>query len=277
MKRRPARERRLNQMASSYSYNADSATPPAAFGGGRLRNLLLFDGWARPTGQLHIFTSLTKHEIPSAGGCYAWFLPLWILHDDLGVLLEVVNRIFRYEQDPERKLEASFTWERVGLRVNRGATVSPQPASVDTWNRLLEENRGRSALERVLLEASLLMPPLYVGRARDLRTRYNQHVRGGGDKNTFHNRFRDCLSRLGREMNDNRLEGALAVEDLLFVCVTDASRGDDGSEGTASERSLLARPEVEGLIEEILMTICRPPFSLKGGARLAATRAGQEG
>ena len=253
-----------------------SATAPAASGGERLRNLLLFDGWARPTGQLHIFTSLTKDEIPGAGGCYAWFLPLWILHDDLGVLLEVVNRIFRYEQDPERRLEASFTWERLGLRVHRGAAVSPQPASVDTWDRLLHEHGGRSALERVLLEASLLMPPLYVGRATNLQARYNQHVRGGGSKNTFHHRFRDCMRRLGREMNDDRLESTLAVDDLLFVCVTDASEGDKGDEEAAPERSLLARREVEGLIEEILMTICRPPFSLQGGARLAAMSPGDE-
>ncbi len=249
----------------------------AESGGGRLRNLLLFDGWARPTGQLHIFTSLSKDEIPSTGGCYAWFLPLWILDDDLGVLLDVVNRIFRYEQEPERKLEASFTWERVGLRINRGAAVSPQPSSVDTWNRLLlEEHRGRSALERVLLEASLLMPPLYVGRAGDLQARYNQHVRGGGDKNTFHNGFRDCLRRLGREMNESRLESALAVKDLLFVCVTDGSKGDHENEEPPPEGSLLDRPEVETLIEEILMTICRPPFSLKGGAQFALPSAGRE-
>lgn len=252
-----------------------SATLPVASGGERLRKLLLFNQWARPTGQLHIFTRLTSDEIPSAGGCYAWFLPLWILHDDLGVLLEVVNRIFRYEQDPERKLEASFTWERVGLRVNRGAAVSPQPASVDTWNRLLDEHRCRSALERVLLEASLLMPPLYVGRAKDFSARYNQHVRGGGEKNTFHNRFRECLRSLGREMNDSRLE-ALEVKDLLFVCVTDALKGDSGDQETEPDRSLLARPEVEDLVEEILMTICRPPFSLKGGAQLAATSADHE-
>lgn len=276
MRRRPQQARKQRLVPMVASSGVGSVPAPVESDGGRLRNLLLFDGWARPTGQLHIFTSLTRDEIPSTGGCYAWFLPLWILHDDLGVLLEVVNRIFRYEQDPERKLEASFTWERVGLRVNRGATVSPQPASVDTWNRLLDEHRGRGALERVLLEASLLMPPLYVGRATNLRSRYNEHVRGGGDKNTFHNRFTDCLRRLGREMNDKRLDGTLAVEDLLFVCVTDVSRNGLGEEEAAPERALLARPEVEGLIEEILMTICRPPFSLKGGARLAATSTGQE-
>lgn len=258
------------------SSSAGSGKAPVESGGGRLRNLLLFDGWARPTGQLHIFTSLTKDEIPSTGGCYAWFLPLWILHDDLGVLLEVVNRIFCYEQEPVRKLEASFNWEMVGLRVDRGATVSPQPASVDTWNRLLDEHRGRSALERVLLEASLLMPPLYVGRSTDLRARYRKHVRGGGDENSFHNRFRECLGRLGREMNDERLESALEIEDLLFVCVTDGSKDDRGNDEALSDRALLARPEVETLIEEILMTICRPPFSLKGGARFEVLPARQE-
>lgn len=257
--------------ATVASSGVGSATTPVESGGARLRNLLLFDGWARPTGQLHIFTSLTKDEIPHTGGCYAWFLPLWILRDDLCVLMKVVDGIFRYEEDPEQSLTAKFRWERVGLRVNRGATVAPQQESVDTWNRLLEEDDGRCTLERVLLEASLLMPPLYVGRATDLRSRYNQHVRGGGDKNTFHNRFRDCLRRIACELNDSRLEVDLAVKDLLYICVTDASNDDNVNENESPAQSLLASREVEKLIEEILMTICRPPFSSGGGAQLVAT------
>ena len=93
------------------------------------------------------------------------------------------------------------------------------------------------------------MPPLYVGRTKNLQQRYFQHTaRTGHSKNDFHSRFAEWAKELGL---------ALSVSDLLFVSLRtrdDLNRAFD---------EVAHNDDVEFLIEQILMQFCRPSFSLK--------------
>lgn len=206
-----------------------------------MRALNVFRNWTRTGGPVGFYTKFTSDRIPAAEGCYAWFLPLWLYRDDLGELLDVVNHVLRYEPAPESSASAPFNWERVDLKVRRNVKRRSIDAYERTWDSLLADASGRKALEQVLVESSLLMPPLYVGRAGDLQKRYFQHTRGG----SFHDRFADCA---------REAELPLSVSDLLYVCVTTEGSFDDVAE---------APEDIETLLEGLLMQTSRPPFSLK--------------
>ncbi|MCY3932408.1 MAG: hypothetical protein OXH70_11870 [Acidobacteria bacterium] len=210
-----------------------------------MRALNVFRDWTRAGGQLGFYTKQTKDRIPPVDGCYAWFFPLWIYREDLEQQLDVLDRVFRYDPAPERQVDAAFNWESVRLRLRRHAHVCVTPAKVRTWNGLLADRKDRVMLERTLLEASLLMPPLYVGKTSNLQRRYLQHVEGAGKLNHFHRRFDECVRASGL---------ALTVSDLLFVCIRTAP--DEKTSGTTQSA-------IDELIEQILMQACRPPFSLK--------------
>ena len=76
-----------------------------------MRTLNVFRDWTRAGGQLGFYTKYTKDRIPPVDGCYAWFLPLWIYREDLEQQLDVLDRLFRYDPDPERQVDAVFNWE----------------------------------------------------------------------------------------------------------------------------------------------------------------------
>ena len=64
-----------------------------------------------------------------------------------------------------------------------------------TWKRLVSVSKTRTALPHLLIEASLLMPPLYVGRTNCLTRRYSEHVRNSNGN--FHRRFTRHTAALG--------------------------------------------------------------------------------
>ena len=184
--------------------------------------------------------------IPEQPGCYAWFLPLWIYQSDLNKLMKAVGEIYRYEQEPEKVLNANFTWHSVNLRVRSHAAVRPALGELsETWDQILADDESKAALEQLLLEASLLMPPLYVGRTANLRVRYQQHLAKTKGKNDFHTRFSECIAESDLD---------LKISDLLFVCVKTHDE---------LKKRLDSFDNVELLVEQILMQFCRPPFSLK--------------
>ena len=115
---------------------------------------------------------------------------------------------------------------------------------------MLESKEGKSAFERALMEASIFLPPLYIGKADNLYNRYYQHINSHADisntKNTFGRRF-----RLFVEGNPDL---KVKLRDLLFVCIsfeekTDAKFKED--------------EELNNLLEQVLMGIICPPFSMK--------------
>lgn len=210
--------------------------------------LSILRSFTNANGRLGFYTRETQHKIPEGPGCYAWFLPLWCYRDDLADMIDLVGGVFDYESKPELEVEASFTWDVINLRVRRDSTTQVTSMMRDTWARIRSDPDGRKALEQMFLEASLLTPPLYVGRTKGLKQRYLQHTSTGGQsRNDFHRRFTDCVSRL---------DFKISVSDLWFVCIqTDPT--------STSQLKRIAGDDVEALIEFVLMQLCRPPFSLK--------------
>ena len=199
--------------------------------------------------RLGFYTKETKDRIPERPGCYAWFLPLWFYRTELGELLQIVGDVLDYEPEPEKEVTLPFTWEAVKLRARRRTKVKAGTRThVATWKKVLADVEAREALKQTLLEASLFMPPLYVGRTNNIKKRYLQHVQDrDSERNSFHSRFTECVQKL---------ELKISVSDLLFVCIETPNElrkvlGDSDE----SEPNLL--------IEQILMQFCRPPFSMK--------------
>lgn len=210
------------------------------------RPLRVFRELTSVDGRLGFYTQETRELIPEQPGCYAWFLPLWIYENDLNELMKIVGEVYGYEQDPERTPSVEFTWTSVDLRVGLHSRVRPIAEDLNTtWSRIIADDEAKEALEQLLLESSLLMPPLYVGRTGNLKGRYQQHVAGTRGRNDFHARFSDCIAKS---------DFSLTMSDLLFVCV---STHDELT------KRLDEFPGVERLIEQILMQFCRPPFSLR--------------
>lgn len=208
-----------------------------------MRHLNVFRTLGSVDGRLGFYTKETRNEVPELPGCYAWFLPLWFYREDLDQLMQIVGKLVAYDQVSEKEVDVPFTWESVNLRVRRNAAFQATDDVRATWSKIYTDQAARQALQQILLEASLLMPPLYVGRTSNLKRRYLEHTAGS----TFHFRFTDYVKNLGIK---------IGVSDLLFVCI-ETERGLD------KVLSSIAQNELDKLIERILMQFCRPPFSLK--------------
>ena len=154
-----------------------------------------------------------------------------------------------YEHQPTKRVSVPFTWQSIDLELSRARKKdTPTGTKYATWNKLLEHAGTRMALQETLLEASLLMPPLYVGRTNNLRQRYLQHVQDSEPtKNDFHSRFAEHAADLSLK---------ISVNDLIFFCIRTPKelrayfgRSDNSQSNT--------------LVEQILMLLCRPPFSIR--------------
>ena len=198
--------------------------------------------------RLRFYTLETRHEIPSTPGCYAWFVPLWIYEDDLDRLTETVSDILHYDYRPEKELKAEFTWRTVLLNITQKSRIRNTDTARATWKNIMADSEARAEIEQTLLQATLLMPPLYVGRTNNLSRRYQEHTDPSRrDRNDFRARFSEHM---------NKLQVPLQVSDLLFACVhtppllTETLQRFDQS-------------SIEDLLERLLMHFCQPPFSLK--------------
>ena len=213
-----------------------------------MRHLDVFRNLTSVDNRLAFYTKESKSEIPESPGCYAWVLPLWLYDEDLDNLLKMVCDLYSYDQIEKRKLNANFTWESVHLDISRGTEAKARDEMRSLWGQVMSDEEARNALQMALMEATLLMPPLYVGRTKDLSRRYIEHTStSASDRNSFGNRFRTFTTQ-------RRIK--LSVSDLLFVCIkTEAKNFTDAS--------IIDDTKFNQLIEQILMRFCRPPFSLK--------------
>ena len=198
--------------------------------------------------RLGFYTKETAEEIPERPGCYAWLLPLWLYCTDFDELMGIVGNVIGYEQESVKGVDVPFTWDTVKLQVGRAVRTITRERTLETWEKVLADDKGKEALQQTLLEASLLMPPLYVGRTNSLKDRYLQHTDSRRfNENTFHSRFTKCAEDLNLK---------ISVTDLLFVCIeTPKELRKALGESDESEPNLL--------IEHMLMQLCRPPFSLR--------------
>lgn len=207
------------------------------------------DVWRDVTKRISFHTKETSQAIPEASGIYAWLVPLWMYSNDLEALIKLINIIHLYDPiskgEPVCSVPAKFNWDIVQVQLRRYLEPSVSEDLKRKWQEMLLEPEKKDAFSRALMEASLLLPPLYVGKADNLKERYLQHVNGGTrEENNFHNRFSEYA-----QSNELRL----LVSDLLFVCI----RID-------AETSLVLRESgLNWLLEQVIMRLARPPYSIK--------------
>ena len=208
-----------------------------------MRHLAVFRNLGSVDGRLGFYTKETRMDVPELPGCYAWFLPLWFYRESLDELMQVIGELATYDQVPEKEVDVHFTWESVNLRVRRDAAFQATDDVRTIWDSICAAEPTRQALQQILLEASLLMPPLYVGRTGNLKRRYLEHT----TRSAFHSRFTDHVAKLGIK---------ISVSDLLYVCI-------NTEQGLDKVLSDVEQSDLDKLIERVLMQFCRPPFSLK--------------
>ena len=209
--------------------------------------MALSDVWRDVSSRVGFFTKETSDQIPEGPGCYAWFIPLWIYSDDLKRLMTCLDGALRFDPKTGGSVErvAEFNWDAIAVSVSKLGLRSMTKEREEDWLRTIADPALKSAFEQALMEASIFMPPLYVGKADNLKARYGQHVMGAGGKaNVFHSRF--------SQFSDEQAL-PLEVSDLLFVCIK--TRPDTNE--------LLEEAKLNDLLERILMLLCRPPFSLR--------------
>ena len=190
------------------------------------------------------YTRETKADIPDSPGCYAWFLPLWYYSDNLDQLVRLVVDVLNYAPQPELDVDAPFVWQTINLKVRRDVPIQITNDHRAMWSRILQHTTARHELLATLMRATLFLPPLYVGRAEDLRARYKRHTSAyPSGNNTFAVRLYERAASL-----------EVGVSDLLFVAVKTPSTLNSVSNDTKALTSL---------IERMFMLFCRPPFSLR--------------
>lgn len=207
------------------------------------------DVWRNVEQRIGFFTKETSALIPERPGCYAWFLPLWVYTQDLSALLRLVEKVLLYDPDTgalsERRIPLTLNWDVIHLELRRLCAAEATQRLQEQWSQVMALPDVRTVFERSLMEASIFMPPLYVGKADNLRERYEQHVEGTSVRlNTFHHRFTEFARQ-----NDM----VLSLSDLLFVCV----------ETPLDDNRLLRELGLNELLEQLLMRLCRPPFSMR--------------
>lgn len=207
-----------------------------------------------------VYTYRDRREIPSSSGTYAWFFPLHVFSDyaDAQELANFYRNVFALdslfltESGLSEKEYATDrhtrSWQTVSLKAE--VTISPGgtlPADCQKiWEKVQSDSLAKSVFEESLIAASLFAPPLYIGKAKDLKLRYEQHIQDSGFKKRF-----DSFS-LSHDI-------PLEVHDLIFCCLS----LDSDSENLMSNEMISDSEgkDMNYLLEQILMKSARPPFS----------------
>ncbi len=214
----------------------------------------LNDIWRELSGRIHFYTKQTSKDIPDSPGLYAWYLPLWLFKNDIDALNDLIQNIYLYDSDvqgaPELSKIFAFNWASFLVTLGGQKHGQYSQDTIDKWKTLSNNTEFLEAFKVTLMEASILLPPLYVGRTNNLKTRYSQHLNASDqDRNNFNNRFSSHIRSLGLK---------LKLSDLIFCCVL-------SKKSTNSKISTLSGIEcdVSDFIEQIILKLAKPPFSAK--------------
>lgn len=184
-------------------------------------------------------------QIPDAPGVYAWFYPLYVTSRDFDEFLEQIRKVHLYDAwskgVPRLEDEAKVGW----LLLKRTIQFENPPIEIGeglrkTWESLAANDDDFFRLREVFMRASLLMPPLYVGKAGTLNKRCYSHIRGIS-------KFAERYERRAEELELT----CRNVKDLLLLTLKTSSIDEEA--GTAAE----------DLVEKVLNLVARPPYGMK--------------
>jgi len=208
-----------------------------------------FSLWANFQDRIGFFTKETASRIPERPGVYGWFFPLYLYSCDLDDFVELVSNLLNYDAScqsvPHQNAEMMFNWDSIQISATRRRSGVVTDEMRRGWDKIFSSDEELPLLSQALMESSIFLPPLYVGRATNLKERYHQHAEQPNlEKNTFATRFAKHASNAGL---------IIEVCDLLFVCVfTERDAGE-----------ILRSKVVNGVLEQVLMRLSAPPFSVR--------------
>jgi hypothetical protein len=210
---------------------------------------MLDDIWYSINSHIGFYTRQNFDRVPDSPGIYAWYYPLRVSSRDIDTFVREVQTVLTYdaksENIPEGDANIDFAWTRSELRLKiipRGTKLSDEYRRI--WELYAEDEGRFQFLRQVMMKATLLMPPLYVGKTVSLSRRLREHINGTGEDNNFRMRFTRFSSRNNLPCRE--------VSDLLFMSVRTL-------ESEEEERD----HQLEALVEEIMKRLCRPAYSLR--------------
>jgi len=211
------------------------------------------DVWRDINSYIKVYTSVNFSEVPSSPGIYAWFYPITPPTkniEDLEVeLSSILNYDSKLEGEKKNKGNIEFNWKNLEVTVSEESKKTIKTTTKNQWNILKEDKESFRNLEKIMLVASILMPPLYIGKTNNLNVRCRQHRTSSiNDENNFHNRFESFTTK--KILKNNKSFIHQKVEDLIFVCIKTDNIGVLSDDEIDSEQ----------LLEEILKLLASPPY-----------------
>lgn len=187
------------------------------------------------------YTYKRKKSIPEKPGVYAWFLPLRF-NSDINSFLSQARKLFIYDTKSKGKAietdRLGFQWDPMTVSIQKQPDIRNQEFKSTRWKNLLEgDEESLQSFKNTLACGSIFARPLYVGLAKNLNGRYEQHL----NKSGFKERFGSYASEIGVD---------ISMERLLFSCIS----LNDVEEFTSLDQDRI------DLLEDILKIICQPIF-----------------
>lgn len=208
---------------------------------------MLDNVWRKAQDEFGFYTVDRFSQVPTGPGVYAWFYPLKLSSKDLETFVNQVDGVLRFERSA--KNERNFTgilnsdWYKFQVSLTPGLSLKRITSQTkDFWNETAKNEEDFLVLREGLLKASILLPPLYVGKAKNLKARLDGHL-ADSDKNCFGNRFKNYAEKVGLPANK--------LHELIFVTITTKLPTSNETHGYSAER----------MFEDILISLCAPPFS----------------
>jgi hypothetical protein len=208
----------------------------------------LNDIWRSVGREISFYTKETFQDIPDVPGVYAWFYPLRITTDIFDEFLNEINTVLNYDPEtkgePKRVYSADLNWQQIVQSIS----IKTKSYNIDkyrkTWDKIMQDDNSSTTkdnFKRIIMRASIFLSPLYVGKAKKLKTRCFQHINGKGQNNDFNNRFETYA--LEKNLTSKK------IKDLIFVTLL--------TENNPNETE-----EAEKLVEAILKNLAKPKYSI---------------
>jgi len=211
------------------------------------------DVWRNIGKEIGVFVKGQFDFVPMSPGVYAWFYPLRVTSLNLEQLLGELSDVFNYDAEleatPKHSSIVPFTWNVIKLEVEQSKKdliINDQLKKI--WQDVISSPELFLELRKALMRASILMPPLYVGKTNCLHSRCSQHLNDTRD-GTFHSRFERYASTRGFSSSK--------ISDLIFACITTDSTGED------NETEINAHTDLEILLEAIMKFVSAPSYGIR--------------
>jgi len=216
--------------------------------------------WQNFSDNIQFFTYKTRFRIPEESGLYAWYLPFHIWNGDISKAVNFYqaamlydsgvgdkNKQFESTGKAKRENEFKFNWDRINVSIEK--LPSTRRTDFPNWNKLKADEESYKSIEEALMKATILSRPLYVGRAKDIKVRYNDHINGNSG---FYKRFSAFIDDFNQNIKIESTEDKtipLKITDLIFAALPIGNVLETFDEDSTT------------LIESVLMNIIQPPFS----------------